>query len=81
MVKCNWSKKRSSYKDFFFLFFLNKLFTYSNIYELIYLFIKQQLWMSALAVKTISNISLMFKVMTVFGEKFVNSLSETSNMK
>ena len=53
MVKCNWSKKRSSYKDFF-LFFLNKLFTYSNIYLLIYLFIKQQLWMSALAVKTIS---------------------------
>ena len=53
MVKCNWSKKRSSYKDFF-LFFLNKLFTYSNIYVLIYLFIKQQLWMSALAGKTIS---------------------------
>ena len=53
MVKCNWSKKRSSYKDFF-LFFLNKLFTYSNIYVLIYLFIKQQLWMSALAAKTIN---------------------------
>ena len=53
MVKCNWSKK-DPVTRIFFLFFLNKLFTYSNIYELIYLFIKQQLWMSALAVKTIS---------------------------
>ena len=49
MGECNWSKKRSSHKEFFFLFFLNKLFTYSNIYVLIYLFIKQQLWMSAIA--------------------------------
>ena len=54
MGKCNWSKKRSSHKGFFFLFFLDKLFTYSNIYVLIYLFIKQQLWISALAAKTIS---------------------------
>ena len=38
----------------FFLFFLKKLFTYSNIYVSIHSFIKQQLWMSALAAKTIS---------------------------
>ena len=36
------------------MFFLNQLFIYSNIYVFIYLFIKQQLWMSALAANTIS---------------------------
>ena len=46
--------KRDPLIRVFFLFFLNKLFTYSNIYVLIYLFIKQQLWMSALAAKAIS---------------------------
>ena len=57
-MRKKWLNVTDSKKDpvirIFFLFFLNKLLTYSNIYVLIYLFIKQQLWMSALAAKTIS---------------------------
>ena len=36
----------------FFCFFFHELFIYSNIYVFIYLFIKEQFWMSALAAKT-----------------------------
>ena len=53
MGKWNWSTKDPVIRSFF-LFLLNWLFIYSNIYVFIYLFITQQLWMSALAGKTIS---------------------------
>ena len=50
--KCNWSKNDLIMRVF--LFFLNQLFIYSTICVFIYIFIKQQLWMSTLAAITIS---------------------------
>ena len=50
--KCNWLKNDLIMRVF--LFFLNQLFIYSTIFVFIYIFIKQQLWMSTLAAITIS---------------------------
>ena len=50
--KCNWLENDLIMRVF--LFYLNQLFIYSTICVFIYIFIKQQLWMSTLAAITIS---------------------------